>query len=187
MNARVTRSKTLFMASYKPLFGLALAMLLGSCVYVPPPEYYGGPPPPPDVPPPYHLEPDGPPPPDYYFGRGRARRSYEFDYERHRRGRTQYLREVDPDYAADPVEDVGAMPPEDAAGSTEPPDPSASPSPPPAPAPKLDPASVPYGTKTSTPGRAKSPYPPYRELDVSGMRSGSMAKDPTTGKVFRVP
>jgi hypothetical protein len=185
MNGGMTRSKTLFMASYKPLFGLVLAALLGGCVYVPPPDYYGGPPPPPDVPPPYHYEGDGPPPPDYYFGRGRSRRDYEFDYQRHRRGRTNYLREVDPDYAVEPAEGEGAMPPEDDAASTTPPEPS--PSPPPAPAPKIDPSSVPYGTRTNTPGRAKSPYPPHRELDVSGMKSGSMAKDPTTGKVFRVP
>jgi hypothetical protein len=185
MFPRVTRSKTPFMASYKPFFGLALAMLLGSCVYVPPPEYYGGPPPPPGEPPPYHY--DGPPPPgepDYYFGR-RGGRGYEFDYQQRRRGHTEYLREVDPAYAPEeePVTGEGAMPPDGY------PQPSTEPQPPtpPGPAPKLDPASVPYGTKTNTPGRAKSPYPPYRELDVSGMKSGSMAKDPTTGKVFRVP
>jgi hypothetical protein len=32
-----------------------------------------------------------------------------------------------------------------------------------------------------------SPYPPYRELDVSGLSSGSLALDPTTQKVFEVP
>lgn len=49
-------------------------------------------------------------------------------------------------------------------------------------------ASVPTGTKVpSRPGRAKSPYPPYRELDVTGLPSGSLAKDPVSGKVFRVP
>ena len=186
MIRRVTRSKTLFMASYKPLFGLALATLLGSCVYVPPPEHYGGPPPPPDVPPPYHYDgvPPPPPEPDYYFGRGRGDRNYDFDYQRHRRGRTQYLREVDPDYAVESPESEGTMPPDEGAADAEP---SPAPSPPPAPAPKIDPTTVPYGTRTNTPGRAKSPYPPYRELDVSGMKSGSMAKDPTTGKVFRVP
>lgn len=39
----------------------------------------------------------------------------------------------------------------------------------------------------TTAGRVKSPYPPYNELDVTGLPSGSLATDPTTGKVFRVP
>jgi hypothetical protein len=33
----------------------------------------------------------------------------------------------------------------------------------------------------------KSPFPPYGELDVTGLASGSLAKDPVSGKVFRVP
>ena len=55
------------------------------------------------------------------------------------------------------------------------------------PAPKEDKSEVLTATKTSRPGRVKSPYPPYRELDVTGLPSGSLAKDPTSGKVFRVP
>lgn len=43
------------------------------------------------------------------------------------------------------------------------------------------------GSKTGKPGRVKSPYPPYNELDVTGLASGSLAMDPTTKKVFRVP
>ena len=46
---------------------------------------------------------------------------------------------------------------------------------------------VPSGTRTSKSMRVKSPYPPYNELDVSGLPSGSLAMDPTTQKVFRVP
>jgi hypothetical protein len=46
---------------------------------------------------------------------------------------------------------------------------------------------VPSGTRTSKSTRVKSPYPPYNELDVSGLPSGSLAMDPTTQKVFRVP
>ena len=42
------------------------------------------------------------------------------------------------------------------------------------------------GSRT-TAGRVKSPHPPYNELDVTGLPSGSLATDPTTGKVFRVP
>lgn len=43
------------------------------------------------------------------------------------------------------------------------------------------------GKKTGKEGRVISPYPPYRELDVSGLSSGSLALDPTTQKVFEVP
>ena len=43
------------------------------------------------------------------------------------------------------------------------------------------------GSRTGKDGRVKSPYPPYNELDVSGLPTGSLAMDPTTGKVFRVP
>lgn len=173
-------------------FSLAtLTCLLGGCVYVPPPEFYGGPPPPPAVPPPYFFGEPGPP--DPYYGRRKSRRDYETEFAYRPRGRTQYLREVDPAYAVDdpvagPEIPSEVAPTEDEAvkvapsRSTEP-----SPAPPPEPPKKIDPATVPYATKTNTPGRAKSPYPPHRELDVSGMKSGSMAKDPTTGKVFRVP
>ena len=43
------------------------------------------------------------------------------------------------------------------------------------------------GKATGKPGRVQSPYPPYQELDVSGLSSGSLALDPTTKKVFQVP
>jgi hypothetical protein len=43
------------------------------------------------------------------------------------------------------------------------------------------------GTKTTKAGLVKSPYPPFNELDVTGLPTGSLAMDPTTGKVFRVP
>lgn len=46
---------------------------------------------------------------------------------------------------------------------------------------------IPTATKTGNPNRVKSPYPPHTELDVSGLPSGSLAKDPTTGEKFRVP
>jgi hypothetical protein len=41
--------------------------------------------------------------------------------------------------------------------------------------------------KTAKPGRVISPYPPYKELDITGLESGSLALDPTTQKVFEVP
>ena len=36
-------------------------------------------------------------------------------------------------------------------------------------------------------GWVKSPFPPYNTLDVAGISSGSLAKDPSTGRIFRVP
>lgn len=38
-----------------------------------------------------------------------------------------------------------------------------------------------------SPGMVKSPYPPYSLLDVQGLRSGSLAQDPASKKLFRVP
>jgi hypothetical protein len=58
------------------------------------------------------------------------------------------------------------------------------PTPPKAPA---ESPSVLTGSKTGKPGRVKSPYAPYSELDVTGLPSGSLALDPTTQKVFRIP
>lgn len=43
------------------------------------------------------------------------------------------------------------------------------------------------GKRASKEGRVISPYPPYQELDVTGLGSGSLALDPTTQKVFEVP
>ena len=36
-------------------------------------------------------------------------------------------------------------------------------------------------------GRVRCPFPPYTSLDVEGLRSGSLAKDPASGQIFRVP
>jgi hypothetical protein len=47
--------------------------------------------------------------------------------------------------------------------------------------------SFPVATLGKTPGRVISPYPPNKELDVKGLPSGSLALDPTTQKVFKVP
>ena len=53
--------------------------------------------------------------------------------------------------------------------------------------PAEDAGKAPLATKTTRAGRVKSPFPPYRELDVTGLPSGSLAQDPVSGKVFRVP
>jgi hypothetical protein len=67
---------------------------------------------------------------------------------------------------------------------------------PPSPSPKNQPeppaesqktSDAPTAAKGSRPGRVKSPFQPGREIDVSGIPSGTLAKDPNTGKVFRVP
>jgi hypothetical protein len=46
---------------------------------------------------------------------------------------------------------------------------------------------TPVGKKGSKAGRVVSPFPPHNELDVTGLESGSLALDPTTNKVFKVP
>jgi hypothetical protein len=46
---------------------------------------------------------------------------------------------------------------------------------------------IPTAVRGSVAGRVKSPFQPNREIDVSGLPGGSLAKDPFTGKVFRVP
>jgi hypothetical protein len=53
--------------------------------------------------------------------------------------------------------------------------------------PPIDRSNIPTATRTNKPGRVKNPFAPDKELDVSGLPSGSLAKDPDTGKVFRVP
>lgn len=62
---------------------------------------------------------------------------------------------------------------------------------PPGAPPKLLPLSSapdhPTAIKTRSLGVVKSPYPPHRDLDVRGLASGSLAKDPSTGEIFRLP
>ncbi|MFD0892939.1 hypothetical protein KBB96_16085 [Luteolibacter ambystomatis] len=45
----------------------------------------------------------------------------------------------------------------------------------------------PTATKTANPGRVLSPYPPYNVINVEDIKSGKLAKDPSTGEIFRVP
>ncbi len=47
--------------------------------------------------------------------------------------------------------------------------------------------SYPMGTRTNNPNYVRSPYPPHNVIDVTGFRSGELAVDPTTNKVFRIP
>lgn len=176
------------------VLALTVFTLMG-CVYVPP-DFYGGPPPPPrgPVPPPVPYYDDGPPPDGTYFGRRYARRDYDLPPQ-HRyprmEGRTRYLEDepepemADADDAPERQADTGSAAPETAPGGvvTSP----SAPAPEPPASPKIDPGSVPVATRSDKAGRVKSPYPPFRELDVTGMSSGSLAKDPVSGKVFRLP
>jgi hypothetical protein len=53
--------------------------------------------------------------------------------------------------------------------------------------PPMSTSDYPYAEKTRTPGEVISPYPPYNVMDVRGLRSGSLALDPSSNKKFRVP
>ena len=45
----------------------------------------------------------------------------------------------------------------------------------------------PVGRLSDKPGFVVSPYPPYNTLDLNGIKSGALARDPSNDKVFRVP
>jgi hypothetical protein len=45
----------------------------------------------------------------------------------------------------------------------------------------------PVARRTDNPNYVIIPYEPYNVIDVSGFRSGDLARDPGTGKIFRVP
>ena len=59
------------------------------------------------------------------------------------------------------------------------------PMPAPAPQPRRD--QYPMAERTANPNQVLSPYPPYNVIDVEGFRTGQLAKDPSNGKIFRVP
>lgn len=46
----------------------------------------------------------------------------------------------------------------------------------------------PIAERTDNPNQVISPYgPDYNVIDVEGFRSGQLAKDPSNGKIFRIP
>jgi hypothetical protein len=53
-----------------------------------------------------------------------------------------------------------------------------------APAPR---PAYPEAKRTANPNQVISPYAPYNVIDVEGFKSGQLAKDPSNGKIFRVP
>jgi hypothetical protein len=54
----------------------------------------------------------------------------------------------------------------------------------PAPVPRKE---YPLAKPGSKPGEVISPYPPYKTLELDGIKSGALAKDPQSGEIFRVP
>lgn len=59
--------------------------------------------------------------------------------------------------------------------------------PPPPPKALIDKESLPVAKWSGTYGRVISPYPPHHELDVTGLPPGSLARDPATRLIFRLP
>ncbi len=47
--------------------------------------------------------------------------------------------------------------------------------------------SYPVAERTDSPDRVISPFAPYNVIDVEGFRTGQLAKDPSNGKIFRIP
>ncbi|WP_050027121.1 hypothetical protein [Verrucomicrobium sp. BvORR034] len=51
----------------------------------------------------------------------------------------------------------------------------------------IDKESLPVAKWSPTFGRVVSPYPPHHELDVTGLPPGSLARDPVSKLIFRLP
>jgi len=45
----------------------------------------------------------------------------------------------------------------------------------------------PVARRTANPNQVISPYPPYNVIDITGFRSGDLARDPINQQIFRVP
>ena len=58
-----------------------------------------------------------------------------------------------------------------------------------APAPALSPATQGYPTAelTENPDQVRSPLEPFSLIDVTGFKSGQLARDPANQRIFRVP
>ena len=107
-------------------------------------------------------------------------------YRTARRGETQYLEEgvTRSDGYALPSDAAAAT--QDATTGTQT---AAREQPKPITPPKalIDKDSLPVAKWSATFGRVVSPFPPHHELDVSGLPPGSMARDPASGQIFRLP
>ena len=49
------------------------------------------------------------------------------------------------------------------------------------------PNDYPVAQRTANPNHVISPYSPFNVINVEGFRSGQLAKDPSNGKIFRIP
>ena len=45
----------------------------------------------------------------------------------------------------------------------------------------------PLARKTANPNEVISPYPPHHRIDITGFKSGQLARDPWNGEIFRIP
>ena len=45
----------------------------------------------------------------------------------------------------------------------------------------------PVAQRTAHPNHVISPFSPFNVINVEGFRSGQLAKDPSNGKIFRIP
>ncbi len=64
-------------------------------------------------------------------------------------------------------------------------------SPPPEPQPEPPPPTAtggyPTAKPTADPNQVISPYEPYNVIDITGFKTGQLARDPVNKKIFRVP
>ena len=61
------------------------------------------------------------------------------------------------------------------------------PEPQPEPAPPTATGGYPTAKPTTNPNEVISPYEPYNVIDVTGFKTGQLARDPSNQKIFRVP
>ncbi len=45
----------------------------------------------------------------------------------------------------------------------------------------------PFAQRTANPNHVISPFSPFNVINVEGFRSGQLARDPSNGKIFRIP
>jgi hypothetical protein len=45
----------------------------------------------------------------------------------------------------------------------------------------------PVAQRTANPNHVISPFSPFNVINVEGFRSGQLARDPSNGKIFRIP
>lgn len=56
-----------------------------------------------------------------------------------------------------------------------------------APTPPPTATDYPVASRSTNPNRVISPFPPHNVIDITGFKSGDLARDPGNRKIFRVP